>query len=104
MDALAALGREERHDVVARADERHAFPHRLDDARTLVPEDARRVPGRVGAGRRVEVRVAHAARDEADEHLAGLRLGEVDLLDDERLPNCSSTAARIFTGDPNPPP
>ena len=53
----------------------------LDDARALVPEHGRRVAGGVGAGGRVEVGVADAAGDEPDEHLAGPRLGQVDLLD-----------------------
>ena len=51
----------------------------LDDPGTLVPEHRGRVAGRVDAGRRVQVRVAHPARHEPHEHLAGARLGEVDL-------------------------
>ena len=86
MDALAALRREQRDHVVAGSDERHARPDRLDDARALVPEHARRVAGRVGARGGVQVGVADAARGQPDERLAGLRLREVDLLDDERLP------------------
>ena len=86
VDALAALGREERDHVVARLDERHALADRLDDARALVAEHARRVAGRVGARGGVHVGVADAAGGEPDEHLARLRLGELDLLDDERLP------------------
>ena len=60
-------------------------PTRLDDARALVAEHAGRVAGRVGAGCGVEVGVADAAGDEAHEHLAGLRFGELELLDDEGL-------------------
>ena len=52
----------------------------LDDAGALVAEHRRRVAGRVGAGGRVEVGVADAAGDEPDEHLAGLRLGQIELL------------------------
>ena len=84
VDALAALRREQRHDVVARRDRRDVRADALDDACALVPEHGRRVAGRVGAGRRVEVGVADAARDEADEHLTRARLGELDLLHDER--------------------
>jgi hypothetical protein len=83
--ALAALGREERDHVVAGSDERDALPHALDDAGSLVTEDAGRVAGRVGAGGRVEIRVADAARGQAHKHLARLRLREVDRLHDERL-------------------
>ena len=96
--ALAALRREERDDVVAGLDVAHALPNALDDAGALVAEHGRRVAGRVGAGGRVEVRVADAARHEPDEHLAGLGLRELELLDlTSGDPNSSRTAARIFT-------
>ena len=65
-------------------DERDAVADALDDAGALVAEHAGRVAGRVGAGGGVEVGVADAAGGEPDEHLARLRLGEIDLLDDER--------------------
>ena len=84
VDALPAFGGEERDHVVARGDEGDTVADALDDARAFVAEDARRVAGRVGARGRVEIGVADAAGGEADEHLARLRLGEVDLLDDER--------------------
>ena len=87
MDALAALGREERDDVVAGSDKAAAaLADALDDAGALVAEDARRVAGRVGAGGRVQVGVADAAGGEPDERLTSLRLGQLDVLDDERLP------------------
>ena len=86
VDAFSALGREERHHVVAGPDERHALPHALDDAGALMAEDARRIAARIGARGRVEVGVADPAGGEPDEHLAGPGLREVDLLDDERLP------------------
>ena len=84
--ALAALRREQRDDVIADRDVRHALADRLDDAGALVAEHGGRVAGRVGARRRVHVRVADAAGDEADEHLARLGLREVDLLHHQRLP------------------
>src|SRR4051794_13197561 len=86
VDALAALRREERHDVVARRDGGHVLADALDDAGALVAENGRRVTRGIGAGRGVEVGVADAARDEADEHLARVRLGELDLVHGERLP------------------
>ena len=52
--------------AVGREAEAIALPHPLDDARTLVAQDARRVAGRVGPGGRVEVGVADAAGDEPD--------------------------------------
>src|SRR5262249_21688582 len=85
MDALAALGREQRDHVVARAHRRDAVADALHDTRSLVAEHARRIAGRVDARGRVQVGVADAARGEPHEHLARLGLGEVDLLDDERL-------------------
>ena len=92
VDALPALGREQRDDVIAGRDERDAVADALDDARALVAEHAGRVARRIGAGGGVEVGVADAAGGEPHEHLAGLRLGEIDLLNDERaaelLENC----------------
>ena len=63
--------------------ERHAVADALDDAGAFVPEHARRVAGRVGARGGVEVGVADAAGRQPNEHLAGLRLGELDLLHDQ---------------------
>ena len=82
--ALAALGREQRDDVVADGEVADVVADRLDHPGALVAEHRRRVAGRVGARRGVHVGVADAARLQADEHLAGLRLGEIDLLDHER--------------------
>ena len=82
--ALPALRREQRDHVIAGRDERDAVADALDDTGALVAENARRIAGRVGAGGGVEVGVADAAGGEPHEHLAGLRLGEIDLLDDER--------------------
>ena len=84
VDALAALRGEERDDVVAGRERVDAVADPLDDAGALVPEHGRRVAGRIGAGRGVEVGVADAAGDEANEHLARLRLGELELLHLER--------------------
>ena len=67
------------------ASEADVGPDLLDDPRSLVAEDRRRVAGGVGAGGGVEVGVADAAGGEADQDLARLRLGELDLLDGERL-------------------
>ena len=85
VDALAALRREHRHDVVADGERADVRPDLLDDPRSLVAEDRRRVSGGVGAGGGVEIGVADAAGGEADQDLPRLRLGELDLLDDERL-------------------
>ena len=96
MDALPALGGEEGDHVVAGRNEAHAVADALDDAGALVPEHARRITGRIGTGGGVEVGVADAAGGEPDEHLAPLRLGEIDLLNDERaaelLENCCANS------------
>src|SRR5262249_23765945 len=86
VNALAALGGEQRDDVVARAHRRDAVADPLDDPGPLVAQDARRIAGRIDAGGGVQVGVTDAARGQAHEHLARARLGEIDLLDDERLP------------------
>ena len=86
VDALAALRREEGDDVIPRLQGRDTVADPLDDTRAFVPQHRRRVPGRIGARRGVEVGVAYAAGDQAHEHLARLRLGEGHLLDDERRP------------------
>lgn len=85
VQALAALGREERDDVVADDQRRDPGADLLDDAGALVAEHAGGVAGRVGTGRGVEVGVADAAGVQPDEHLARLRLREVDVLDHQRL-------------------
>jgi hypothetical protein len=84
--ALAALRRKQRDDVITGREVCDALAHTLDDPRALVPEYRRRVAGRVGTGCGVEIRVADAARDEPDEHLARLGLGEVELLNLQGCP------------------
>jgi hypothetical protein len=81
---LAALRREERDDVIARGERRDVRADLLDHAGALVPENGRRVAGGVCARGRVEIGMAHPAGDEANERLARARLGELDLLHDER--------------------
>ena len=58
----------------------------FDNACTLVPEDGGRVAGWVNAGCGVQIGVADAAGDQPYQDLALLRLGKVELLDDQRLP------------------
>jgi hypothetical protein len=84
VDALAALRREERHNVVARLEARHPVAGALDDPAALVAEHRRRVAGRIGAGGGEEVGVADAAGRQPDEHLALPGLREVELLHLER--------------------
>ena len=85
MNALAALGREQRHDVIAADEARDARADLLDDSRALVPEHGRRVAGRIGAGSRVHVGVAYATGVQTHEHLARPRTGKIDVLHDERV-------------------
>jgi hypothetical protein len=85
VDALAALRREERDDVISGLHRRDIGADPLDDAGAFVAEHGRRVPGRIGARRGVEIGVADPAGDEPHEHLARPRPGEVDLLHDQWL-------------------
>ena len=97
VDALVALRGEEGDDMVAGLDERDAPADGLDHARAFVPEHRGHVAGRIRARRRVEVGVADPAGDEANKHLARLRLCELELLDDERAPEVFEDAALILT-------
>ena len=83
--ALAALGAEQRDHAVALAHQRHAPADLLDDARALVAQHGGRVARRVGAGGGVQVGVADAAGLQAHQHLALLGLGQLHLLDHQRL-------------------
>ena len=85
MNALTALRREERHDVVAYRNRSYTLTDRLNYASALVAEHRRRVAGRVNARGRVEVCVADAAGDEPHQHLTGLRFSKVNLANNERL-------------------
>ena len=84
MDALAALGGEERDHVIADRQVLDSLAHGLDHTRALVAEHGWGVPGGVGAGRRVHVGVADAAGLEPHQRLAGLRAAQVHLLDRQR--------------------
>jgi hypothetical protein len=70
--------------VVAGSDGRNALADALDDAGAFVAEYRRRVARRIGARRRVEIGVADAACNEADERFAGAGLVELHLLHLER--------------------
>ncbi len=85
VDALPALGREQRHHVVARRDERDALADSLDHACALVTEDGRGIARGIDPRGRVDVGVAYAAGPQANQHLAGAGLREVDLADHQGL-------------------
>ena len=82
--AVAAEDRQAGDDVVARLELVDVRADRLDDAGRLVAEDGRRRE-RVEALDEVQVAVADAAGHRAHEHLAPDGLGDVDVLDRERL-------------------
>ena len=69
--------------MVAGRHRAHTVADALDHATALVPQDGRRVAGRVGPGGGVHVGVADAAGHEPDQHLAGPGVGQLDLLDGE---------------------
>src|SRR4029077_9648221 len=91
--ALPALGGEQPDDVIADGERVDAVAERLNNAGALVAENRRGVARRVRARRGVHVGVADTTRLETDEHLPRPRRREIDLLDDERIPellqNCS---------------
>src|SRR5580765_8641798 len=72
--------------MVAGLDIGDAVADRLDHAGALVSQHRRRVTGGIRARRRVEIGVADAAGDEAYEHFARSRLGEIELLNLEGSP------------------
>ncbi len=84
--ALAALRREEGHDVVAGRKRGDALADLFDDARTLVAQHGRCVTGGIGTRGGVEIGVADPAGDQSDQRLTGLRSRQLDLLDLQRGP------------------
>ena len=102
--ALAALRREERHDVVAGRERVDARSDPLDDAGAFMAENGRCVARGVGAGSGEQIGMADPARDEPDEHLSRLRVGQLDRLDLERsaeLPeDCGLNAHRRIIVEP----
>src|SRR4030095_3164655 len=83
--ALSTFWRVERYHVVAGRDRRHSRAHLLDDPGALVPEHGGKQALGIASRERVRVRGADARGGEPHEHLAGLRPGEVELFDHERL-------------------
>jgi hypothetical protein len=80
--ALTA-GVESQYDVVPRLDAGDIGADRLDNSRALVPEHGGQRQ-RHAARTRGEVGMADADPADADEHLAGGRFRELDLLQQER--------------------
>src|SRR5260221_7244534 len=82
---LAAFGRVQRDDVVARLDAGDARPDLAHDARTLMAEDRREQPFAVEPVERVGIGMADAGRHDLDQDFAGLGPIEIDLDHLERL-------------------
>src|SRR5690606_40929705 len=83
--ALAAFRRVQRNDVVAhrnRSDTRADFLH---DAATLVTENGREDAFRIGAGKRVRIRVTDAGSHNAHEYFARLRRRNINFGNLKRL-------------------
>ena len=76
--------------MIARLHARDARADLAHDARAFVPEDRGKEPFGIRARARELVGVADARRLDLDEHLAGLRPFELDVLDDERFPDFPS--------------
>src|SRR5258708_22113436 len=82
--AVSGENRETRDNMVARLDIAHRLADFLDDSRRLVAEHRRRRMGVVAVDE-MKVAVAYAARDRPQQHLAILRLVDIDIFDSERL-------------------
>ena len=95
VDALAALRREERDDVVAGGERGDAVADLLDDAGALVPEHGRRVPGRIGArgGAESVWQTPQATRRTSTSPARGSARSISRIA--SGAPNCSRTAALI---------
>ena len=80
--------------IAGRARELTPSPTSSHDAAAFVAEDRREHALRIVAGQRERVGVADAGRHDVHQHFAGLRSGNVDLFDRQRLAggesNCSS--------------
>jgi len=70
--------------MVARLGRGHLAAYRFDDPGWFMAQD-RRHAGRQRPMDAMEIAMAYAAGDGADEHLARARLVDLDLLDSERL-------------------
>ena len=81
--AATARRDEAEHDVVAGRQPADVLADLLDDAGALVAADDRQLERQV-AGHQVLVGVAHAGGGDLHQHLTGLGLVEVDLLDAPR--------------------
>ncbi len=82
--ALPAARRPGEDDTRSWDERRDPLPHRLDDARALVPEDHRRRSDPLTA-HDVEVRAADARSGHSHQHVAGAGLVELDLDHLERV-------------------
>ncbi|MNF97222.1 hypothetical protein D3C84_800420 [compost metagenome] len=82
MLAVAAIGRQAGHHMIARLDRTHFAAHLLDDAGRFMTEHHRhRV--RIGAIDKVQVGVANAHRNGAHQHFPWAGLADTDLFDDQ---------------------
>ena len=96
--AEAAGADQRRHHGIADLDPRHAGADRLDDPRRLVAVD-RRQRAAPGAFPKEHVAVADRARLDLDADLALAGLGEVDLLERERLAEGAADGGAGFHGE-----
>ncbi|MNN25152.1 hypothetical protein D3C81_1386100 [compost metagenome] len=83
MFAVATIGRQAGHDVVAGLHRADIAAHLFDDTRRLVAEhDGRRM--RIGTVDKVQVRVTNPDSDSTYQHLARARLADPHLFDGQR--------------------
>src|SRR6516164_7335259 len=83
--ALAAFGRVERDDMIARLHRVHARADLADDPGAFVAENGREDSLAVEAVERIGIRVTDARRLDLDQNFAGLRSFQIELDDFQRL-------------------
>ena len=93
--ADAAWDEPRQRDRLADREPVDARPERLDDARAFVAEHDRSGPLPLPVAH-VEVGMADAGRQHPHAHLAGARLGELEVFDPARRPGSFQTAARVM--------
>ena len=86
--------------MIADLDRGHPRADLADDARALVAEDRREDALAVLAFERVGVGVADARRHDLDQHLAGARPFEIDLVDFERRVGAKGDGGASLHGNP----
>ncbi len=96
--ALAAFGGIERNHVIADSHRGDALAHRLNDAATLMTEDAGEYAFRILSGEGVGVGMANTGGDDTDQDLASLGRGDIHFDDLQGLVGAEGNGGARFDG------